>query len=155
MRNYRSLLAILSVVNVLGSVACLIIMFISMNIGDLFWPTYIPIACSLFINAIIFAYVDNLGQRVDNIEDILKEKGIVQEKTKEKPQIREVQTEFRPGEPIKLKNDLKIDNKVFPQNASGIVIEKKENNVYVIEFDEERGVKYEVVGTNIKSYFDN
>ena len=154
MKSFKSFIAVLATINVLGAVACIIIMFISMSSGDTFWPTYIPISASLFLNAIVFAFIDDLAGRVDKIEDLLKKKGISAEEEKEKQEPREVQTVFRPGEPVKLKNKVNINGIDFEENASGMIKFKEENNIYVVEFDEKRGETYEVSGLDLKSFFD-
>ena len=155
MKNFRNFIAVIATINVLGAIACLIIMFISMNSGDAFWPTYIPISVSLFVNAIVFAFIDDLGGRVDKLEDTLKRNNIFLENPKkEVVETKEPQTVFRAGEPIKLKNKININGKEFGIDSSGMVVNKKENNVYVVEFDNDRGNNYDVSGTDLKSFFD-
>ena len=155
MKNFRNFIAVIATINVLGAIACLIIMFISMNSGDAFWPTYIPISVSLFVNAIVFAFIDDLGGRVDKLEDTLKKNNIfLEEPKKEVVEAKEPQTVFRAGEPIKLKNKISINGKEFDIDSSGMVVSKKENNIYVVEFDNDRGNNYDVSGTDLKSFFD-
>ena len=125
-----------------------------MSSGDAFWPTYIPISASLFLNAIVFAFIDDLAGRVDKIEDLLERKGISAEEEKEKQKPREAQTIFRPGEPVKLKNKITINGIDFEENTSGMIKTKKENNLYTIEFDDKREETYDVSGSDLKSYFE-
>ena len=154
MKSFKNFIAVLATINVLGAAACIVIMLILISSGDVFWPTYIPISASLFLNAIVFAFIDDLAGRVDKIEDILKKKGISAEDEKEEQKTREVQTIFRPGEPIKLKNKITINGVDFEQDSSGMVKIKKENDIYIVEFDEKREVTYEVSGSDLKSFFD-
>ena len=106
MKSFKSFIGVLAAINVLGAIACLVIMFVSKSTGDAFWPTYIPVSVSLFVNAIVFAFIDDLAGRVDKIEEILKVKGITLEELNKKPEPKEQQTVFRPGEPIKLACDM-------------------------------------------------
>lgn len=154
MKSFKNFIAVLATINVLGAVACIIIMFISMSSGDAFWPTFIPISASLLLNAIVFAFIDDLAGRVDRIEDLLKRKEITFDEEKQEQEPRETQTVFRPGEPVKLKNKITIDGIDFEQDALGMVKIKKENNIYVVEFDEKREKTYEVSGSDLKSFFD-
>ena len=154
MKSFKSFIGVLAAINVLGAIACLVIMFVSKSTGDAFWPTYIPVSVSLFVNAIVFAFIDDLAGRVDKIEEILKVKGITLEELNKKPEPKEQQTVFRPGEPIKLKNKIEINGKTIEENSSGMVITKHENNDYTIELDEDRGNLLKVSGADLKSFFD-
>ena len=78
----------------------------------------------------------------------------LEEPKKEVVEAKEPQTVFRAGEPIKLKNKISINGKEFDIDSSGMVVSKKENNIYVVEFDNDRGNNYDVSGTDLKSFFD-
>ena len=145
MKSLKGLISVLSTINILGAIACIIIMFYSKSEGNTYWPTYIPIAISLVINALVFAFIGDLGDRVDKIEAALEKSGIeINPKKKETPKSYTPQTEFRVGEPIREKSS----------NRSGIVIEKQDNNIYIVEYDDDRGNTTQISGEELKSYFD-
>lgn len=154
MRNIRAFTIVISSINIIGSIACLILMLVSKSKGFEFWGVYAPISIALLINALAFTAVGDLGDRMDRVEDALKRNNVqLEPKKKEKIEPDKPRDSFRVGEPIRLKNQISIDGKEFGENSSGIVLSKN-NNKYIIEFDEDRGEKYEVKNTDLKSYFD-
>ena len=155
MKRLRILITVLASINFVGAVIYFIYMMATMNDGTQLWVIYVPLIVSLIINGLVFTFVGDLGDRLDDVEKILKEKGLVESKEKDYPLVTsESKTVFNAGEPIKLKNEIVIGWKKFKSDITGMVIEVKENNIYVVEFDKDRGNKYEISGENLKSYFD-
>ena len=154
MKNFKAFISVLASINAIGAVVCLILMFAAKSKGDTYWPMYIALIVSLFINALAFAFIADLGDRLDKVEDVLKQNGLsLKEKKKEiKPQ--ESQKVFRAGEPIRLKNEVVVGWKKYVSDLTGMVLEVKDNNTYVVEFDKDRGNKVEINGDDLKSYFD-
>lgn len=145
MKGLKNIIYVLATVDLIGAVVCFIVMFITMNQKEPYWPTYLTSAISLLVSAFVFAFISDLGDRADKIEAALKRNGIdLEEKRKVEPQQYEPQKVFRAGEPIRIKSS----------DKTGMVKVVLDNNEYQIELDEDRGNIITVNGEDLKSYFD-
>lgn len=155
MKKLRVLITVLATINFVGAVIYFVYMMATMHDGTQLWVIYVPLIVSLVINGLVFTFVGDLGDRLDDVEKILKDKGLAEGKEQEYPLVTgESKTVFKAGEPIRLKNEVVVGWKKYKSDITGMVIEVKENNIYVVEFDKDRGNKIEISGENLKSYFD-
>jgi len=144
MKSFKNGITVLGVINLLGAVACTVIMIGMMSQEKVNWQAYIPIVVILLINAVVFIFVGDLGERMDKVEAALKANNILFDKEKDEPQQTNINGAFKLGEPIKVKSTGK----------TGIIKKVVSDDKYLVELDDDRDNTKTINKEDLKSYFE-
>lgn len=116
---------------------------------------HIVVLLILIADGFLLIYIADLGKRVDKIEKNTyfydeKEKTDGTAENNEK----ELEQNFKPGEPIKIKNRIENGDTILEKEMFGIVVKKVDDYFYLIEVEGKKGEYYKVNKDDIKSFFD-
>jgi len=123
----KSFVIFIGIVEIVACIVFLIIWFVNK-----FESLYLVNAITCFINGLVFLYIAGLGNRVEDVEDILAKKGI------SKPI--NTRTAIIVNDIVSLKKDCEVNGSKIAAGEKGVVV-GIEANVYYVEFDNNKGKK--------------